>query len=135
MWQSRNAHTIVVVTAGLDLYVAGVVARLFRPQARVVAVDFLMPGSTRASSFQSWALRRVDAWACVRSHDIHTLLGASASTRLAAASSRPTRVRSHRCTVGPSTGRSHRYVYASGMAHRDWATLFRASSQSTAMRS
>jgi hypothetical protein len=124
---ARRVGTEVIVHGGSDVFAVALVLRLLRARTRLVAVDFLMPAGTRAAALQRWALDRVDAWVCIRRGDIATL-----TTRY--------RVDPSRCGFAhfpptfdpetlPSADGEHAaapYVFASGSAHRDWATLLDA---------
>ena len=127
LWRARRAKTLVVLHAGSDVFAVAGAMRALHRQTRLVVVDFLIPGTTRLSSVQNWALQRVDAWVCIRSGDIETL-------------GRRFKIDRERCRFAyfpptfdpeqvpaaapPIT--TDRYVFASGSAHRDWSTLFDA---------
>ncbi len=126
--RARRAETVVVLTAGLEVYAVAATLRLLRRSTRFVVIDFLMPATTRMIKVQKWALRRVDAWGCIRSGDIHTLRGRFAidERRCVFLSFPPTFDATEPLADEPPLGVSGDYVYAAGNAYRDWATLFAA---------
>ena len=104
---------------------------------RLVVADFLVPRSRRLCLMQSTLLRRVDAWACIRSGDIDNLVrlfkvdacrcrwvpfpvgrvtGDASDVALIEASE----------TTGKRSGPRGRLVYSAGNAHRDWPCVITA---------
>lgn len=93
---------------------------LLRFRRRIVVFDFLRPRARWGLVLGRMLLWRVDRWLVVRTSDVEML-------------ARRFRVDPDRCTFVPFPGRpsaaaSHLgdYVYAAGIAHRDWETLVEA---------
>ena len=113
--QARTADRLVLVTAGLELFV---VAALL-PRGRVVAVDWLAPSGRRLD--RRWPLSKVAAFGVVRRSDVAML-------------SRRFGVPADRCRFVPFPVTAaprddvgdDGYVYSAGWAHRDWPTLLAA---------
>jgi hypothetical protein len=120
LWEGRNADTIILCHAGMDVVVAGLAHRLLARRSNLMAVDFLLPPKTPRSLLRL-ALRGVDEAVVIRSGDIKVL------TRLGMRNDRcrfvrfaaPTRALEEQIEIGD-------HVYSGGFAQRDWATLAEA---------
>ncbi len=109
-WRARHYESLVLVTAGLELFVVALLRR-----KRTVAVDWLMPESTVLDRF--CLLRRVE-FVVIRRTDLDTLkrrFGAKRARFVPFPSPVP---------AAPSCDKG--YVYAAGSAHRDWPTFMDA---------
>lgn len=140
-WAARGDRTLVMLTAGHEVYVAALAAillRLLGTPPRLLVVDFLLPRSRRFSYLQS-LLRRIDGWVCIRRGDIETLTDLfgierercswhpfplSASPERFAEASKAARGAGR--TIDSLGELPRHYVYSGGIAHRDWGVTLDA---------
>ena len=114
-WRARRFDRVVLVTAGLELFVLAALL----PKGRLIAVDWLVPAARRLD--RRWPLSRVRAFVVVRRSDTGTL-------------ARRFGVPARRCSFIPfpvtdaplSDVSDDGYFYSAGWAHRDWDTLLAA---------
>jgi len=119
---ARGCDTLVLCTVSVEAILAGALKPLICPGTRIVCFDLLMP---RRNWPARWFLPRLDAFACIRSGDIETLVHRLGVSR-------------ERCSFVPfpcpelDSETDHQeggYVYAAGSSYRDWPTLIDAVAQ------
>lgn len=116
-WAARRVPVLVLVTVGWELPLI----RLFRPRRRLVVVDWLMPSHRWLDRLK--LIGRVDEFVVIRRADVNTL-----ERRFGVSPNRCRFVHFPAPTV-VQNGDSHSadgYIYSAGWAHRDWATLLAA---------
>lgn len=114
----REAGDVLIMTAGMEVFFLSLLSLSSR--RRIVVYDFLRPRARWATPLGRVLLRRVDKWLVVRTSDTEVLGNLF-------------RVPATRCEFVPFPGRPSDidatlgdYVYAAGIAHRDWPTLLAA---------
>jgi len=118
----RAAGDLLVMTAGMEVFFLSLFSLFSR--RTLVVYDFLRPQTHWAVPLGRVLLRRVDRWLVIRSSDTAVLADLF-------------RVPARRCEFVPFPGRASDvdptlggYVYAAGIAHRDWPTLLAAARMS-----
>lgn len=120
--RARRFDAVVLATVGMEAFFAGAGRGLLCPRTRVVCADFLAPRGGRLVNWAQPGLRRVDAFACIRTGDVETL-GRRFGVNPAKCHFVPFPVNDDVLGVDAPDGD---YVYSGGFAHRDWPTLVRA---------
>ncbi len=116
----RGRCAVVVCTAGLESLVAGLLLRMCSPRTRLVLFDPLVPALERGDRLVLRAWRVYDRVVVIRRGDRDTL-----ARRAGVDPARMVFVPYPVSLIEPATAGGG-YVYAGGIAHRDWDTLLAA---------
>ncbi|WP_404443982.1 glycosyltransferase [Microbacterium marinum] len=115
----RGSRDVVLITGAMEVYFLSLFS-IARPSRRLVVYDFLRPKAWWAPWAGRLVLWRVDRWLVIRRSDVGMLRASFG-------------VRPSRCRFVPFPGTAASrspslgdYVYAAGIAHRDWPNLVTA---------